>query len=255
MGPDGTWPALPRNGLTCFFAHGTPWQRVRRPRACRADLLSTTAVSVHNGGTAQGVPGASIQAGWVTRAQIVLTTVLPLLCALAGTGATFASAPVSAGPGGVLPNAADAAALLDPAGTGEFDWPLVPVPTVLTPFEPPARPYGRGHRGVDLAGTPGRTVFAAGTGRVVAAGRLVDRGVVSIEHTSGLRTTYEPVTALVRPGDLVRRGQPIGVLEAGHPSCSPADCLHWGARSGEKYLNPLDLLAGHVRVRLLPWDG
>jgi len=97
-------------------------------------------------------------------------------------------------------------------------------------------------------------VQAAGAGTVVYAGRLAGRGVVSVAHPGGLRTTYEPVTSSLRVGDVVMAGQLIGTLEAGHPGCPASACLHWGLRSGKGYLNPLALL-GLGRVRLLPLGG
>lgn len=98
-------------------------------------------------------------------------------------------------------------------------------------------------------------MLAAGDGVVVYAGWMVDRNLVSIEHTGGLRTTYEPVAPGVSVGDQVTRGQPIGHLEPGHPECAaepPLACLHWGARQRLNYLDPLRLLGfGHVRLK--PW--
>jgi murein DD-endopeptidase MepM/ murein hydrolase activator NlpD len=136
-----------------------------------------------------------------------------------------------------------------------FLLPVPPPPQVLTPFRPPATKYGTGHRGVDLAAPAGTPVRAADTGTVVYAGMLAGRGVVSIQHPGGLRTTYEPVTASVAPGDHVQAGQVIGTLDAGHPSCAPADCLHWGARLPDgSYLDPMSLLRPW-RVRLLPWGS
>ena len=150
---------------------------------------------------------------------------------------------------------AAAAAPVTAAPTADFVLPVAPPPIVLTPFAPPANRYGAGHRGVDLAAAAGSTVVSAGTGVVVFAGQLAGRGVVSVEHTGGLRTTYEPVTAGVTAGAPVARGQPIGVLEAGHEGCAPADCLHWGARLPDRvYLDPLALLKPW-EVRLWPWDG
>jgi murein DD-endopeptidase MepM/ murein hydrolase activator NlpD len=105
---------------------------------------------------------------------------------------------------------------------------------------------------VDLVGTPGQPVLAAGAGVVVYAGPLADRGVVSIDHADGLRTSYEPVRATVRPGQLVRRGEPVGTLEPGHLGCRSVACLHWGLRRDGQYLDPL-LLVRRDRVRLLPW--
>lgn len=137
---------------------------------------------------------------------------------------------------------------------GTFGWPVA-LPVVLTDFDPPVTPYGSGHRGIDLAAAVGTVVTAAGAGRVVYAGPLAGRGVVSIEHRSGLRTTYEPVLPRVAVGSLVTAGQPIGTVTAGHRPCAPATCLHWGARCGAVYLDPRSLLPGRWRVRLLPWEG
>ncbi|MCP2260796.1 Peptidase family M23 [Streptoalloteichus tenebrarius] len=145
-----------------------------------------------------------------------------------------------------------------PAPRPEFDWPLAGPPPVLRPFVPPPHAYGPGHRGVDLGGVAGQPVLAAGDGIVLLAGHVVNRNVISIEHPGGLRTTYEPVTPRVEALQRVRRGQVIGVLEAGHAGCAAsgegAACLHWGVRREREYLDPLRLLRPH-RVRLLPWKG
>ncbi|WP_068065810.1 M23 family metallopeptidase [Nocardia xishanensis] len=140
---------------------------------------------------------------------------------------------------------------------GEFGWPLRPRPMVERRFERPAQNWLPGHRGVDLAGSPGQRVLAAGAGIVVFAGEVADKPVVSIEHPGGLRTTYEPVRARVSVGARVARGTPIGTLEEGHPECAASACLHWGLRreAGRRgrfeYLDPLGLL--HVApLRLEP---
>lgn len=117
---------------------------------------------------------------------------------------------------------------------------VLPVPgPVLRGFDPPAHPWLPGHRGVDLGAAPGTPVRAAMAGRVVFAAELAGRGVVVVSH-GVLRTTYEPVTAVVDVGTMVGAGDRIGTLQAGH-SCS-GGCLHWGLRRGEEYLNPLSLL-------------
>lgn len=107
---------------------------------------------------------------------------------------------------------------------------------------------------MDLAGVNGTPVLAAGAGTVVFAGQVAGRGVVSVDHPGGVRTTYEPVSPTVAAGDLVARGQQIGTLVPGHADCSAVACLHWGARRGVDYLDPLRLL-GLGPVRLLPWEG
>lgn len=153
------------------------------------------------------------------------------------TGAV-AVASVSASPTSVAPRSV-------------FGWPLAGFPSVVRPFEPPAHPYGPGHRGVDLRGSPGQPVLAAGDGVVVFAGLVAGKPVVSVDHPNGLRTTYEPVVAAVTAGRRVRQGDVLGTLQAGHPGCPATACLHWGVRRGEEYLDPLWLLAPG-RVRLLP---
>jgi murein DD-endopeptidase MepM/ murein hydrolase activator NlpD len=138
-----------------------------------------------------------------------------------------------------------------------LEWPLRPRPAVLRTFDAPAPDWNRGHRGVDLAGTPGQPVYAAGAGTVVYAGLLAGRQVVSLAHPGGLHTSYEPVQASVRVGQLLTGGTVIGELLAGHPGC-PAACLHWGAMWGPAaradYVDPLGLLAS-TPIRLKPLHG
>lgn len=149
-----------------------------------------------------------------------------------------------------------------------WTWPLTPPPggrrpVIVHRFEPPAKRWQAGHRGVDLLGVPGQDVLAAGQGIVSYAGTLFGRPVVAIDHTAPgrdtLRTTYEPVDPVVKVGDEVRAGQLIGHLAdspAGH--CAPRACLHWGLVRGfghaERYLDPAALLL-RGPVRLLPVWG
>lgn len=98
---------------------------------------------------------------------------------------------------------------------------------------------------MDLAAAPGDPVRAVAAGRVVFAGRVAGRGVVSVDLADTgdppLRTTYEPVSASVGEGDEVEPGGELGVLETPTAHC-PRACLHWGLRRGEVYLDPLALL-------------
>ncbi|MFJ8810208.1 murein hydrolase activator EnvC family protein [Streptomyces sp. NPDC102490] len=167
---------------------------------------------------------------------------------------------VLAGPGAGRPRPAPATAvraLPDPAEAageaGAVDpmvpavargWPVGTRPVVLRGWEPPATPYGPGHRGVDLAADGGAPVRAVAAGRVSFAGPVAGRGVVSVELTGTgeppLRTTYAPVEAAVRKGDEVTAGELLGTVEQTGPHCTA--CLHWGLLRGEVYLNPLSLL-------------
>lgn len=141
-----------------------------------------------------------------------------------------------------------------------FGWPLRPRPALVRPFDPPEHDWLPGHRGVDLAGSPGQTVYSAGPGIVVFAGEVAGRPVVSIAHDGALRTTYEPVEAEVTVGRRVGRGTPLGVLIEGHRGCGVPACLHWGLRRertehGEReYLDPLGLLT-RSPVRLKPVEA
>ncbi|HEY5854498.1 MAG TPA: M23 family metallopeptidase [Aldersonia sp.] len=137
------------------------------------------------------------------------------------------------------------------APAGEFDWPLRPRPTVVRAFDNPEHDWLPGHRGVDLAGTPGQPVLAAGDGVVVFAGTVAGKPVVSVEHDGGLRTTYEPVEASVVAGRRVAKGSVLGTLAPGHPGCTAAACLHWGVRRDREYLDPLGLVRA-VPIRLKP---
>jgi murein DD-endopeptidase MepM/ murein hydrolase activator NlpD/predicted alpha/beta hydrolase family esterase len=118
---------------------------------------------------------------------------------------------------------------------------------VVAPFDPPATPFGRGHRGVDLRVAPGGRVLASGAGTVAFAGAVGGERWVSVDHPDGVRTSYGALgTVLVRAGDRVARGQAIGTAQAAH---GVAGILHWGARRGGVYLDPLGLLPP---ARLVP---
>lgn len=126
--------------------------------------------------------------------------------------------------------------------------------TVRRGFDPPRHRWSRGHRGVDLVAHPGSVIQAAGSGRVVFAGRIAGRGVISIEHAPGVRTTYEPVRADVSAGQLVRAGDAIGRLS---PDRRHRDSLHWGLRIRDGYADPMRLLRARpvlkpARARALP---
>lgn len=140
----------------------------------------------------------------------------------------------------------------DPGGAGRWVAPLGGRLRVLAGFDPPARRWESGHRGVDLAAAAGAPVRAAAAGVVTYAARLAGRGVVAVRHGE-LRTTYEPVSAAVTVGQAVDVGEVVGWLEPAGWHCGEP-CLHWGLLRGTAYLDPLALL-GLVPVRLLPFTA
>lgn len=135
------------------------------------------------------------------------------------------------------------------SAAGQAVAPLSP-PRLVAAFDPPADAYGAGHRGVDLAGSPGELVRSALAGTVTTAGWIGGMPVVVVTH-GDLRTTYQPVVATVGVGAAVAAGDALGELVPASSHCAPDACLHWGLKRGEEYLDPMSLL-GPQRVRLLP---
>lgn len=95
----------------------------------------------------------------------------------------------------------------------------------------------------------------ASRGGVVAfSGSVAGTPVVSIDHSDGIRTTYEPVYSSVTRGQEVRRGEIIGILADSTElpeSARQSEGLSWGARIGRRhYIDPLTLL-GAIKVRLI----
>lgn len=149
---------------------------------------------------------------------------------------------------------------------------VAPVPgALIRPFAPPATPFGPGHRGVDLAAAAGETVRAAGAGTVVFVGEVAGRRWVTVDHPQGVRTSYGVLAEVgVAVGETVERGDPLGTVGP-PPHVGAGPVLHWSARLGETYIDPMDLLApwraslvgpGGWRVGDLPdlpsyrpWDG
>ncbi|MDE8586790.1 M23 family metallopeptidase [Arthrobacter sp. NQ4] len=134
-----------------------------------------------------------------------------------------------------------------------WQWPLAPRPPVLRPFDPPPKPWLSGHRGVDLDFAAGTQVLSPAAGTVSFAGVVVDRPVITIDHGGGLRSSFEPVESTLAVGAAVARGEVIGTVLPGH--CPAAQCLHWGVREGEDYVNPLQFVLDLRPSILLPLAG
>ncbi|MFH8408147.1 murein hydrolase activator EnvC family protein [Streptomyces sp. NPDC018019] len=178
--------------------------------------------------------------------------------------ASSSSTPAAPKPGPLSAADTDSSEPSEPVGGRA--WPVVGAagarPTVARGWEPPPAPWAPGHRGVDLLASAKATVRAAAPGRVLFAGKVAGRGVLSIEvsasGTPPLRTTYEPVEPTVQKGDHVTAGQPVATLGPGPFHCS-GPCLHWGLLRDKTYLDPLSLLPPSMLhpapSRLLPVTG
>ncbi|WP_028275235.1 M23 family metallopeptidase [Arthrobacter sp. I3] len=161
----------------------------------------------------------------------------------AGYSAIAARAAISSGRGS--PRAG-------PVPASAWSWPLSPRPAVLRAFDPPAKPWLSGHRGVDLeAPFDGAPLKSPAAGTVSFVGTVVDRPVITIDHGNGLRSSFEPVASSLRAGSAVAEGDVLGQVQTGH--CGPAPpCLHWGVRRGEDYVNPLAFVMDLRPSVLLP---
>jgi murein DD-endopeptidase MepM/ murein hydrolase activator NlpD len=136
----------------------------------------------------------------------------------------------------VLP-AGHAAATVQP---GSYAWPVRG--PIIRAYQEPATPYSAGHRGIDIAASFGSPMVASQDGTVAFAGWVAGALYLSIDHPDGVRTTYSWISAvLVKKGDHVARGQIVGNTGHGHPEISTPH-LHFGARIGQTYIDPMTLL-------------
>ncbi len=159
-------------------------------------------------------------------------------------------------PSKAAPSAILAEGTAPAAVAASWRWPL-DEPRILTrPYVAPATPYSSGHRGIDIGtrAAVGATVYAPASGVVSFAGVVVDRPVLSINHGSGLVSSFEPVTSHLVAGEQVHAGQVVGQLHAvaaGAAHCR-SPCLHFGVRHHGEYLSPLNFLGGIPHSVLLP---
>lgn len=137
----------------------------------------------------------------------------------------------------------------EPSGSGgTWRWPTDNPRSIVRPFIAPATPYSRGHRGIDVL-TVSRVIYAPADGIVHFAGTVVDRPVLSINHGSGIVSSFEPVVSILRAGQSVSRGQQVGTAIAGHCSVT---CVHVGVRVNGQYVSPLNYFANLPRSVLRP---
>ncbi|WP_434317278.1 M23 family metallopeptidase [Leifsonia sp. P73] len=131
-----------------------------------------------------------------------------------------------------------------------WSWPLTPL-RMARPYEAPPSPYAAGHRGIDVAAPPGATVTAPSEATVHFVGVVVDRPVLTLDHGSGVLSSYEPVVAAgLAVGESVTRGMVLGIVGDG-AHCSGA-CLHVGVRVDGEYVSPLLFFDRPPRAVLLP---
>lgn len=116
--------------------------------------------------------------------------------------------------------------------------------------------YPHFHTGIDIEAPIGATVVAAADGVVALVATSTDgRGhttgygtYIVVAHAHGYYTLYAHLSGVsVRAGDLVRQGQPIGLVGTSGNSTGPH--LHFEVRLNGEFLDPLPYVTG----RLKPW--
>lgn len=126
---------------------------------------------------------------------------------------------------------------------------------VSAAFDAPQSDFGAGHRGVDYAVERGTRVRAAAGGTVAFAGSVAGMLAVTIDHGSGVETTYTALSRVfVRAGERVGEGSFVGA--SGNAHTAPG--LHFGVKVRGTYVDPTTLLAqldvaGAIHLAPLEW--
>lgn len=115
-------------------------------------------------------------------------------------------------------------------------------PTTLW-FEPPYQGYPHFHTGLDTVLPAGSPILAADDGVVILVGTGTTGygNYIVLEHQGGLTTLYGHLSkALVKVGDQVQQGQPIG--QEGSTGNSTGPHLHFELRIDSKPVDPAPYL-------------
>lgn len=107
-------------------------------------------------------------------------------------------------------------------------------------FHPVLKKY-RAHLGVDYAARRGTPILAAGSGRVIFAGRTRGYGnLIKIRHSDGYVTLYAHQKSFrrgMKKGKYVKKGHTIGYV--GNTGLSSGPHLHFGLYKHGRAINPL----------------
>lgn len=128
---------------------------------------------------------------------------------------------------------------------GKLAWPAPGYTRITSPFGYRIHPILKQkklHTGIDIGIPAGKSVVAAGDGKVIHAGTLGGYGkTVMIDHGGGIVTLYAHNSKLlVSEGDSVKKGQ--GIAQAGSTGLSTGPHLHFEVRQNGKYVDPIPWL-------------
>ena len=139
-----------------------------------------------------------------------------------------------------------------PASSPPSTWSAPVAGPVVRRFEPPSKPWGPGHRGIDFAVDAGTPVRAAAPGVVAFAGPVAAARSVTISHSGDLRSAYSFLaTVAVAVGERVERGRVLGLSGGRGPGHGPG-VVHFSLRQGDDYVDPQPVLGGNGAVHLVP---
>ena len=143
------------------------------------------------------------------------------------------------------------ALLVSPTASG-WTWPLDG--PILRPFSFGADPHAGGqHRGIDVGGAAGTTVYAPASGTVSFVGSVPNGGhALTIQTSDGYAVTLLQLGSitLVR-GAAVAEGQPVGVVGTSADATTREAHVHLGIRRAvepDGYLDPLDFLPARPAI-------
>ena len=197
---------------------------------------------------------SSCRPPWFPRTLLVL--MLALVLSAAGPTATVTAQPAPTLPSAAAPAQKGRVGSSTAACRRGWLWPLEPLPggkaapLVMRPFDPPGRPWLRGHRGIDLETEQGSDIRAPADGVIAFAGSVAGKDVVSIRH-GNLVSTYEPAQSSLPTGTRLQTGTVWGRVRGDSDHCAQ-ECLHWGLKDDQgNYLDPGARIGWH-RIRLKP---
>lgn len=137
--------------------------------------------------------------------------------------------------------------------SGPWSWPVAGE-VIVHDWEKPQTSYSAGHRGIDLLSRVGAEVYASASGVVQYIGSINSVPAISISHDD-VRSTYQPVSPVVKVGQEVRKGELIGHLVRAGNHCTAVSCLHFGVKRGKDYLDPNLFLSTVPGVVLIDPNG
>jgi hypothetical protein len=126
---------------------------------------------------------------------------------------------------------------------------------IAAAFDAPESDYGPGHRGIDYGVVAGTPVRASASGTVSFAGMVAAVSTVTIDHGSGIETTYTGLATIdVRPGERIDEGRFLGTTGTVHGIAG----LHFGVKVDSEYTDPAALLihldvASAIHLAPLSW--